>query len=95
MPPPTPTVALRWPCKIRPMIYSVVPRELESELYDTLATHYADDPEVTVIVDRRAGDRRGRHGASAAQQQRVLRDRRRRRVTGEFAALEGDQTAEA
>jgi hypothetical protein len=78
------------------MIYSVVPRELESELYDTLAAHYADEAEVTVIVDRREGDRRGRHGGSAAhQQQRVLRDRRRRRVTGEFAALQGDQTAQA
>jgi hypothetical protein len=77
------------------MIYSVVPRELESELYGRLATHYAGDPEVTVIVERREGDRRTRGGGSAAQQQRLLRDRRRRRVTGEFAALQGEQNTEA
>jgi len=35
------------------MLYSVVPRELQGELLEALATHYADDPEVTVIVDRR------------------------------------------
>jgi hypothetical protein len=72
------------------MIYSVIPRELEAELLEPLTAHYADDPEVTVIVDRRQGERRRRGGAATATQQRVLRDRRRRRVTGEFAALAGE-----
>ncbi|HEY5389419.1 MAG TPA: hypothetical protein VIJ83_02595 [Solirubrobacteraceae bacterium] len=79
------------------MIYSVIPRELEAELLEPLAAHYADSPEVAVIVDRRQGERRRRGSAAPASQQRVLRDRRRRRVTGEFATLqgEGDQPATA
>ncbi|HEY7966250.1 MAG TPA: hypothetical protein VID68_04425 [Solirubrobacteraceae bacterium] len=79
------------------MIYSVVPRELEAELFEPLAARYADNPEVTVIVDRRQGERRRHDGDAPAAQQRVLRDRRRRRVTGEFAALhgEGEQLATA
>ena len=76
------------------MIYSVVPRELEPELLEMLTAHYADDPDVTVIVERRQGERRRPGSAPPASSQRVLRDRRRR-VTGEFAALagEGEQTA--
>jgi len=70
------------------MIYSVVPRELESELLQRLREHYASDPDVTVIVDRRESERRRRDPHPETVQQRVLRDRRRRRVTGEFAALE-------
>jgi hypothetical protein len=79
------------------MIYSVVPRELEGELLEKLSARYADDPEVTVIVDRRQGERRSRKAAPEAAQQRVLRDRRRRRVIGEFAPLElqGAQTPAA
>ena len=57
------------------MLYSVVPRELQAELLDQLAAHYAGDPEVTVIVDRRQGERRQRRTPGDAEQQRVLRDR--------------------
>ena len=35
------------------MIYCVIPRELEAELYDKLVEYYKDNPDVTVIVDRR------------------------------------------
>ena len=70
------------------MIYSVVPRELESQLLEMLNAHYAQDPEVVVIVDRRQGERRKRNADPETAQQRVLRDRRRRRITGEFAPLE-------
>jgi hypothetical protein len=78
------------------MIYSVVPRELEAELLPVLQARYADDPEVTVIVDRRFGERR-RHRAESAEdrRQRVLRDRRRRRVAGEFASLAGQEAPAA
>jgi len=72
------------------MLYSVVPRELQGELLDQLAAHYADDPEVTVIVDRRQGERRQRRTPGAAPPQRVIRDRRRRRVNGDFAPLQGE-----
>jgi hypothetical protein len=77
------------------MIYSVVPRELEPELLEKLTMHYAGDPEVTVIVDRREGERRTRRADAQTTQQRVLRDRRRRRVTGEFAELEGEEALPA
>ena len=78
------------------MIYSVVPRELEAELLPALQARYADDPEVTVIVDRRVSERRRHHAESVEdRRQRVLRDRRRRRVSGEFAALAGQEAPNA
>ena len=41
------------------MIYCVIPRELEAELFDKMVEYYKDNPNVTVIVDRRDGpDRR-------------------------------------
>ncbi len=58
------------------MIYCVVPRELADELYDKLVDYYKDNPNVTVIVDRRAGsDRRGRGGGD--REGNAFRDRRR------------------
>ncbi len=45
------------------MIYCVIPRELESELFEKMVAYYRDNPNVTVIVDRRSGpDRRAREG---------------------------------
>ena len=35
------------------MIYCVVPRPLEDELFDRLTDYYKDEPNVEVIVDRR------------------------------------------
>jgi hypothetical protein len=68
------------------MIYCVVPRELEDQLYDKLVEYYKDNPNVTVIVDRRTGpDRRtGRSGGG----QRQVRDRRRTRLPGTFPEIE-------
>ena len=40
------------------MIYCVVPVELEDELFDKLVAYYGDKPDVTVVVDRRLGQRR-------------------------------------
>ena len=71
------------------MIYCVIPRELTEELYDKMVDYYKDNPNVEVIVDRRDGpDRRvGKdHGG-----QRVLRDRRRRRITGTFPDTEAPE----
>ena len=42
------------------MIYCVVPEALAGELYDKLAAYYEEDPNVTVIVDRRRSERRTR-----------------------------------
>lgn len=68
------------------MIYCVVPRELEGELYDRLVDYYSANPNVTVIVDRREhGPDRRRHETGAEfKERRVIRDRRRARVTGTF-----------
>lgn len=69
------------------MIYCVVPRELADELYDKMVARYADNPEVTVIIDRRtSGDRR--HGSSYGGK-RVMRDRRRARIPGTFPETQG------
>jgi hypothetical protein len=68
------------------MIYCVVPRELESELYDKMLAYYADNANVTVIVDRRAGpDRRRGKGYGGM---REIRDRRRARAVGTFPKLD-------
>ena len=71
------------------MIYCVVPEELAPELYDKLAEYYSDDPNVEVIIDRRRGERRARE-ADAHSDQRVLRDRRRRGVPGEFPPIDAE-----
>jgi hypothetical protein len=72
------------------MIYSVVPRPLADELHPKLVEHYRENPNVTVIVDRRQADRRGRGGGAAdaaVRQQRVVRDRRRARIAGDLPSL--------
>ncbi len=67
------------------MIYCVVPRELESELYAKMVEYYKDNPNVTVILDRRTGpDRRRGKADEAFENQRQTRDRRRARITGTF-----------
>jgi len=64
------------------MIYCVIPRELETELYDKMVDYYKDNPDVTVIVDRREGpDRRSERSGGG---QRAIRDRRRARIPGTF-----------
>jgi hypothetical protein len=68
------------------MIYCVVPRELEGELYEKLVDYYRENPNVTVIVDRReyGPDRRNKLTGAEFTERRVTRDRRRQRVTGTF-----------
>jgi hypothetical protein len=70
------------------MIYCVVPEALESELFEKLTVYYADDENVTVIVDRRRSERRGPNDDAATAEQRQVRDRRRARVAGEFPRIE-------
>jgi len=70
------------------MIYCVIPRELEAELYAKMVEYYEDNPNVTVIVDRREGPDR-RHG-KAQGGKRLIRDRRRARVPGTFPDIDGD-----
>jgi hypothetical protein len=70
------------------VIYCVVPEVLADELFDKLKAYYADDPNVTVIVDRRRSSRRdlGSSGGGLREQ----RDRRRARVPGELPDLAGE-----
>ena len=68
------------------MIYCVVPRELEDELYDLLVDRYRDEPGVEVIVDRRVGGERrdrARRGSRGG--------RRRQRIPGTFPPIEGPE----
>jgi hypothetical protein len=68
------------------VIYCVVPEPLADELYDRLNSYYSDDPNVTVIVDRRKKERR--EPGSTGGGQREVRDRRRARIPGEFPPLQ-------
>ena len=67
------------------MIFCVVPEPLAPELYDQLAAYYEDDPNVTVIIDRRKSSRRD-PGMGTAGGKREIRDRRRARVAGRVPA---------
>ena len=64
------------------MIYCVLPRELAPELFDKMIERYKDNPEVTVIVDRRWGEERRKDSTFGGQ--RALRERRRRQQPGSF-----------
>jgi len=67
------------------MIYCVIPRELEAELYEKMVEYYKDNPNVTVIVDRREGpDRRSGKPEPEFIEKRQTRDRRRSRIPGTF-----------
>jgi hypothetical protein len=71
------------------MIYCVIPRELADELYAKMVEYYKDNPNVTVIVDRRTGrDRRRGKQPDVGANQREIRDRRRPRIPGTFPDTE-------
>jgi hypothetical protein len=73
------------------MIYCVIPRELEDELFDKMVEYYKDNPNVTVIVDRREGpDRRSSRQTGG---KRETRDRRQPRTPGTFLEAEGEPEA--
>jgi len=73
------------------MIYCVIPRELEDELYEKMVEYYRDNPNVTVIVDRREGEDR-RRGRSFGGM-REIRDRRRQRAAGTFPETDAPEDA--
>jgi hypothetical protein len=70
------------------VIYCVVPPELKDELYDRLVEHYKDNPNVTVIVDRRTGPDRRSSGGGLVGGKRQIRDRRRGRIPGTFPDMD-------
>ncbi len=63
------------------MIYYVIPRELADKYFEEFKQRFDGVEGVEVIIDRREGERRtGSEGGG----QRMLRDRRRRRISGSF-----------
>jgi hypothetical protein len=68
------------------MIYCVIPRDLADELYDKMVEYYAENPHVTVVVDRREGNERRAGGAKGGK--REIRDRRRARAPGTFPSTD-------
>ena len=63
------------------MIYCVVPQALEGELLEKLTDYYRDDPNVGVIVDRRAqGGLPGDHPS--------FKEKRRQRAKGSFPPID-------
>jgi hypothetical protein len=66
------------------MIYCVIPQALAGELYERMVDYYKDDPNVTVIIDRREGPDRRRLQPHVKDERREIRDRRHRRVPGTF-----------
>jgi hypothetical protein len=69
------------------VIYCVIPPEWADELYDRMVAYYADNPDVTVIVDRRSGNDR-RHGDGNGPVPRERRDQRRERIVGTFPSTD-------
>ena len=74
--------ATRTPPYNQSVIYCVIPPELKDELFDKMVEYYKDNPNVTVIIDRREGDDR-RNGRTYGGK-REIRDRRRARIPGTF-----------
>jgi hypothetical protein len=73
------------------VIYCVIPPELADDLYVKMVEYYKDNPNVTVIVDRRKGeDRRRGKPAAEFQSRRETRDRRRARIPGTFPETPAD-----
>jgi hypothetical protein len=69
------------------VIYCVVPGALADDLYEKLVGYYADDPNVTVIVDRRKAERRTRGSDGGGMRQ--LRDRRQRPLADRRPRVDG------
>jgi hypothetical protein len=68
------------------MIYCVIPEALADQLHEKLTEYYRDEPNVTVIIDRRKSERRERGSEGGGR--REIRDRRRRRAMGSFPKID-------
>ena len=65
------------------MIYCVIPRELEGELFDKMVEYYKDNPNVEVIIDRRGGQ----ESAPAQHDAEKPEQKRRARILGTFPKI--------
>ena len=62
----------------------MIPPELADELYDKKVEYDKDNPNVTVIIDRRSGNDRRQGKTPPEGEKRETRDRRRPRIPGTF-----------
>jgi RNA polymerase sigma-70 factor (ECF subfamily) len=73
----------------RPVVYCLIPRDLAPRLHEQLRRHFARDPLVQVVVERRAEERRSgsdRRSAEAGAEGRASERRRIRAVQGRRVA---------
>jgi hypothetical protein len=63
------------------VIYYVIPRELADKYYEEFKKRFDGVEGVEVIIDRREAERRT---LTEGGGKRVVRDRRRRRISGSF-----------
>lgn len=61
----------------RTVTYCIVPRDLAPDLYEHLSEHWREDPAISVVVERRAGERRKRARRSDVPTGAVVTERRR------------------
>jgi RNA polymerase sigma-70 factor (ECF subfamily) len=74
----------------RVITYCLVPRELAEKLHEPLRRHFADDPSVEVVVERRADERRSAEDRRAAD---IERAKERRRILGAGGRRVADRRA--
>jgi hypothetical protein len=64
------------------MIYCVIPPELGDDLFDRMVEYYKDNPNVTVIIDRRGGKESAARAAAKPPE-----EKRRARLPGTFPEI--------
>jgi hypothetical protein len=66
------------------MIYCVIPPELADDLFDRMVEYYKDNPNVTVIIDRRVG----KANEPSSGENKKSAEKRRARIPGTFPNIE-------
>ena len=75
----------------RPVLYCLIPPDLAREVHDDLRHHFADDPDVEVVVERRRRDRRS--GKDRRQGKERYSGPERRRVNNDGGRRVGERRA--
>jgi RNA polymerase sigma-70 factor (ECF subfamily) len=75
----------------RPVLYCLIPPDLAADVHDELRRHFADDPEVEVVVERRRQDRRS--GRDRRQRDEPHPGPERRRVKNDAGRRVGERRA--
>ena len=75
----------------RPVLYCLVPRDLVGEVHDELRHHFADDPDVEVVVERRSEERRS--GTDRRRKEEPPPRKERRRIRSSDGRRVGERRA--